>query len=747
MKFANVIVDISHEKLDKTFQYLIPREMEDEIQTGCQIEIPFGKSNRLLTGYVIEVTDIPEFDVAKMKSVKGVKKGSLMVESQLIALAYFMKERYGCTMNKALKTVIPIKQSVKQMEKKYLELNIRRDEAYELVAKYSGRKNTSSRARLIQELINEESLEHELVVSKLQVSDSIIKNLEKSGIIRIEKDTVYRNPVDKYSAREYDIQLNDSQRKVADDIINDMETGHNGVHLIHGVTGSGKTEVYMEIIHHVIEKGKEAIVLIPEIALTYQTIRRFYNRFGNLVTIVNSKLSAGEKYDQFERAKKGEIKIMIGPRSALFTPFRNLGVIIIDEEHEGAYKSDQVPKFHARDVAIERARIAGASVVLGSATPAVATYYKALKGEYHLHKLGNRANNRDMAQVHLVDLREELEQGNRDIFSGKLLKLIEDRLAKKEQIILFINRRGYASFVSCRSCGKPIRCPHCDVSLTLHRKRGKEDKLVCHYCGYTIPMPPRCPNCSSKYIGRFGLGTEQVEERIHTLFPNAATLRMDMDTTRGKGEYENILSSFSSGESDILIGTQMIVKGHDFPNVTLVGIIAADLSLFSSDYMAAERTFELLTQAAGRAGRGETKGEVVIQTYSPDEMCIQTAVKQDYEEFYQNEISYRTLMAYPPVYHMCAILISHQSEEKADRVAADITKRIENSRIQDLMVMGPAKASIAKINDIYRNIIYIKHMDSDIIIKVENATIRYLNMVEDYRDVSVQFDYNPMSSY
>ena len=746
MKYANIIVDISHEKLDKIFQYIIPEEMEEDIISGCQVEIPFGKSNRTITGYVIDITDVPEFEVSKMKQIKGIKKGSLAVEAQLIALAYFIRQRYGTTMSKALKTVIPIKQSVKPVEKKYLQLNIGTTEALELADKYSGRKNTISRARLIRELIEEKSLEYNIATSELHISDGIIRNMEKSGIICVEKDTVYRNPVQDYDSKGYSIELNENQKKVAYDIIDDIKEG-NSIHLIYGVTGSGKTEVYMEIIDSVIKSGREAIMLIPEIALTYQTIKRFYNRFGNQVSIINSKLSAGEKYDQFERAKNGEIKIMIGPRSALFTPFRKLGIIVIDEEHEGAYKSEQMPKYHAREVAIERARIAGASVVLGSATPAVTTYYNALKGEYKLHKLSTRVNNRDMARVHTVDLREELEKGNRDIFSSKLLELISDRLEKKEQVILFINRRGYASFVSCRSCGKPIKCPHCDVSLTLHKRRGTEDKLVCHYCGYTILSPKRCPECSSKYIGRFGLGTEQVEERINELFPDARVLRMDMDTTRGKGEYEHILSEFAGGEADILVGTQMIVKGHDFPNVTLVGIIAADLSLFSSDYMASERTFELITQAAGRAGRGDTKGEVVIQTYSPEEMCIQTAMHQDYEEFYKNEISYRTLMSYPPVCNMCAILISHKSEEKTDRVAADIGKRIEKSKIKGLSVMGPAKASISKIKDIYRNIIYIKHKDSSIIVKVENATLKYLNMVEEYSDVSVQFDYNPMTNY
>ena len=747
MKFANIIVNISHEKLDRPFQYIIPDNLITEISAGCQVDIPFGRSNRMITGYVIEVTDIPEFDVKRLKYIAGIKKGSLKVESQLIALAWFIKEQYGSTMNKALKTVIPIKQSVKSLDKKYVKLKVSKAEALDLYEKYSNMKNTQSRARVIKELTETESLEYNLIIDKMQVSDAVIKNLEKSGIILIIHDAFYRNPVNDYGEVDYSIELNEFQREIADNINADINSGNNHTHLIFGVTGSGKTEVYMEVIANVIENGKEAIVLIPEIALTYQTIKRFYKRFGDKVSIINSKLSAGEKYDQFERAKNGEINIMIGPRSALFTPFRNLGLIVIDEEHEGAYKSDQIPKYHARETAIERAKIAGASVILGSATPSVNTFYKALSGEYVLHRLDKRANNRELPKVHVVDLREELENGNRDILSVKLRELITDRLSKKEQVILFINRRGYASFVSCRSCGKPIKCHHCDVSLTLHKKRGSVDTLNCHYCGYSIPMPKVCPLCSSKHIGRFGLGTEQVEERINEIFPKAKTLRMDMDTTRAKGEHENILSAFANGDADILVGTQMIVKGHDFPNVSLVGIIAADLSLFSSDYMASERTFELLTQAAGRAGRGDVEGEVVIQTYSPEEMCIRTAMNQDYEEFYKNEISYRKLMAYPPAFNMCAILISDKNEKLAEKVTNDIANRMEKSNIDGLMIMGPSKAGISKINDVYRNVIYIKHRDGEVIIKVKNAAQRYLDMVDEYKDVSVQFDYNPMSNY
>lgn len=747
LRFANIIVDISHEKLDRPFQYIIPEKLYSEIRVGSQVEVPFGKGGRVISGYVMEITDTPEIEISRIKEIIGVKKGSLAVESQLISLAWFIKEQYGSTMNKALKTVIPIKKSVKQLEKKYVSLNVSKDEARDLYEKYRQKKNQISRAVLIKELCETDVIEKTLAVTKLQVSESVIKGLEKSGIIKIETDTVYRNPVNEISEIDYNIKLNDEQKNVADEINISINNNENKTHLIFGVTGSGKTEVYMEIISNVIQKGKEAIVLIPEIALTYQTIKRFYKRFGNQVSIINSKLSAGEKFDQFERAKNGEVKIMIGPRSALFTPFRNLGLIVIDEEHEGAYKSDQVPKYHAREVAVKRAEIAGATVVLGSATPSVSSYYKALNGEYVLHSLENRAKGSVLPKVHLVDLKQELEAGNKEIFSRKLVELIKDRLDDREQIILFINRRGYSSFVSCRSCGKAIKCPHCDVSLTLHKNKGEKDKLVCHYCGYTIDMPDKCPKCSSKYIGRFGLGTEQVEDKVKSMFPKARTLRMDMDTTRGKGDYENILSAFANEEADILIGTQMIVKGHDFPNVTLVGIIAADLSLNASDYNASERTFELLTQAAGRAGRGKKGGEVVIQTYSPEEPCIISAVKQDYVKFYENEIIYRKAVGYPPTYSIMAILISDKNEAAAWTMVSDIADRIVKTKIEGLVVLGPAKASISKINDIYRNVIYIKHLDGDVLIRVKNAVEKYISMKEAYKNISVQFDFNPLSGY
>lgn len=744
MKFADIIVDISHEKLDRPFAYRIPKELIGEITVGSQVDVPFGNGNRIISGYVIDIMDSVDFDLNKVKEIHGLKEGSLKIESQLIALAWWIKEQYGSTMNKALKTVIPVKKSVRKLEKKYISLNVDRETANQYLFEYKAKKNTAARARLIEELLEQQVIEQSIIIEKLGVSRSVIQGLKEKNVIRIQTDVIMRNPVHVKPQKEYDIVLNKEQKNV----VNNILSNQNKTHLIFGVTGSGKTEVYMELIQETINNGKETIVLIPEIALTYQTIKRFYQRFGDCVSIVNSKLSAGEKYDQFERAKRGDIKVMIGPRSALFIPFQNLGLIIIDEEHEGAYKSDQVPKYHARETALQRATLSNAMVVLGSATPSIESYYKAERGEYMLHKMTKRANCLTLPRAEIIDMRQELEEGNREVFSRQLLELIQDRLNKKEQIMLFINRRGYSGFVSCRACGKPVKCPHCDVSLTLHKySYGTKETLVCHYCGYSVEMPHLCPSCSSKYLGRFGIGTEQVETRINELFPEAVTLRMDFDTTKEKDGHEKILELFATRNADILVGTQMIVKGHDFPYVTLVGVLAADLSLYAPDFLAGERTFQLLTQAAGRAGRGEKQGEVIIQTYNPDELCIQTAMEQDYETFYKNEISYRNLMAYPPIYSLTAILVSDKNELLVIKAIEDMAARIEKSNIEDLMIIGPSKAGLSKINNIYRYVIYLKHKNNDTLIQLKNRLQIYLSRVEEYKKLSVQFDFNPMNGY
>lgn len=502
----------------------------------------------------------------------------------------------------------------------------------------------------------------------------------------------------------------------------------------------------MELIAHVLRAGKQAIMLIPEISLTYQTVMRFYNRFGNRVSIMNSRLSQGERYDQFARARAGDIDIMIGPRSALFAPFSNLGLIIIDEEHENSYKSETAPRYHAREVAIERARMNHASVVLGSATPSVDSYYQVQQGNYHLLELKERVENKPLPECEVVDLREELRRGNRSILSERLQELMEERLAKHQQIMLFLNRRGILGFISCRACGYVLKCPHCDVSLSQHAG----GRMVCHYCGYEEPLPRVCPSCGSRYLGGFKVGTQKVEQLVQQRFPDARVMRMDFDTTRTKDSYEKILQSFANQEADILIGTQMIVKGHDFSNVTLVGVLAADMSLYVADFHAAERTFQLLTQAVGRAGRGTEPGQAVIQTYDPEHFAIRTARDQDYENFYRQEIAYRNMLFYPPVWNLLVIHcggVDFAGVEEAARQLAERLKEMIRTVGSQVLLVGPADASIAKINDIFRKVIYMKTEEYKTLVSLKDELENMIKESNTFSNVTIQFDFNPTSGF
>ena len=742
-KYADIIVDISHEKLDRTFQYEIPEELSGQAVIGAAVEIPFGNGNRMIKGYIVGLSDKPEIEAYRIKKIADIKPEGVKVESQMIKLAGWIKENYGSTMNQALRTVVPMKEKVKAKEKRCIMLLADEEEARRLKAQYE-RKHSTAKLRLLETLIENKTISYETAARDLNVSATVIKAFVTQNIAEVISENVYRNPVRERDQKEYDIELNDEQKHVVEAIMEDYDKGIHKTCLIHGITGSGKTEVYMELIDRVLKKGKQAIVLIPEIALTYQTVMRFCQRFGNRVSIINSRLSKGEKYDQILRAERGEIDVIIGPRSALFTPFRNLGLIVIDEEHEATYKSETIPKYHARETAIKRAELAGATVVLGSATPSVDAYYRAQKGEYWLFEINARTGEAELPEVYTVDLREELKSGNRSILSRKLRELMEDRLRKKEQIILFINRRGYAGFVSCRSCGHVMKCPHCDVSLSEHRN----GKLVCHYCGHEEPSVKKCPGCGSSYIGGFRAGTQQIEDVVKKEYPDARVLRMDMDTTREKDGHEKILSAFAEGKADVLVGTQMIVKGHDFPNVTLVGVLAADLSLHSNDYHAGERTFQLLTQAAGRAGRGGKAGEVVIQTYSPDNYSVTAAAKHDYASFYREEIAYRSLMGYPPVSNILAVLVSSKNSEKAAETAEYLKQMIiRDFAGERLRVIGPADESISRVNDFYKKIIYIKNEDYALLTRVKDNLEKYADEGDLGREVYVHFDFNPMNSY
>ena len=470
------------------------------------------------------------------------------------------------------------------------------------------------------------------------------------------------------------------------------------------------------------------------------TVKRFYKRFGDGISVINSRLSAGERYDQYLKAKNGETKIVIGPRSAVFTPFDNLGLIIIDEEHEGSYKSENSPKYSTREVAFFRAEKEGAAVILGSATPSLESYFDAQEGRIKLYELKSRAGGAELPKVHVVDLKEELKARNRSIFSRKLRELIEDRLNRHEQIMLFINRRGHSGFVNCRACGNVIKCPHCDVSLTYH----VPGKLVCHYCGYETGMVSNCPKCASPYVSTFGTGTQKIEELINKEYPQAKTLRMDYDTTRAKESYDDILSAFANHEADILIGTQMIVKGHDFHDVTLVGIILADMSLYQEDFRCAEKTFQLLSQAAGRAGRGQKAGEVVIQTYNPEHYAIESSALQDYGRFYDEEIDFRRLMKYPPVWTMLKIMLSSEDEEEllreTDRVDDFLKRELERLKVQ-VKLFGPSKARIYRVNDVYRMVFYLKWNDYSLLSKLKD---KLSDAGTASKEVSMQFDFNPL---
>ncbi len=741
--YADVIIDISHEKVDRPFRYRIPDKLIGKIMPGVRVHVPFGKGNKDMTGYVVDLADKADYPAEKIKEITDIDERAATVESDLIKTAYWMKSHYGSTMITALKTVLPVKHKLKQLQKKKITRRCGSEEIEKLMAECI-KKHQTAKARVLNALLNEEVLPYSLLSEKLNISASTLNSLEKQGIISIETESYYRNPVKRTTEREAAKPLSERQRLIIEDVIRDYRDGNVGTYLVHGITGSGKTEVYLGIIEQMIAMGKQAIVLIPEIALTYQTLLRFYKRFGDRVSVMNSTLSMGEKFDQMERARRGELDVIIGPRSALFTPFPELGVIIIDEEHENSYKSESMPKYHARETAIRIASVKSASVVLGSATPSLEAYYRADKGEYKLYRLNERLTGGQLPKVYTIDLREELKAGNRSIFSRKLKSLMEMRLQSGEQSILFLNRRGYAGFVSCRACGVVMKCPHCDVSLSEHRS----GKLICHYCGYEEVRPPKCPSCGSKYLLGFKAGTEQIEESVHKEFPGARVLRMDADSTKTKESYEKILSAFADGKADILIGTQMIVKGHDFPNVTLVGILAADLSLNQNDYRAGERTFQLLTQAAGRAGRGNKPGEVVIQTYQPEHYSIVHAANQDYEGFYAEEIVYRELLQYPPAAHMLAVLAVSKEEEQGKSVmehfASLIKKRTDLS--EALYVIGPTQAAVSKINDLYRHVLYMKHSDYETLVRIKDMMEAYIKE-QDYRNLNIQFDFDPMNTY
>ena len=739
--YIDVIVDISVNSLDRIFQYRVPEELMDAVTVGCQVNVPFGSGNRRRQAYVIGVDTVLAYDASKIKDILGVTKAPAAT-GQLIALADWMHERYGCTMAQALKTVLPVKKSVKEVKRTAYFL-ADREGAQQLLEKSRKSRREKARVRLLEAMLKEGCMSKETVTGVLQISASTMKSILQTGVIREETSQVYRNPVRQRLGGWQEVCLNDEQMNAVASIWQNAAicrehwSREQGMHLLYGITGSGKTEVYMALMEKVLNESRQIIVLIPEISLTLQTVSRFYARFGSQIAVMNSRLSAGERYDQYMRAKRGEASIMIGPRSALFTPFDKLGLIIIDEEHESAYQSEIVPRYQAAEVAARRAEMSGALVVLGSATPSVAVYQKAREGMIGLHRLTQRARTGSrLPDVKVVDLREEFRMKNRGILSQSLHEAMDACLKRGDQMMLFLNRRGYAGFVSCRSCGYVVKCRHCDVSMTVHH----HTLLKCHYCGSEQPMPRVCPSCGSPYIAGFGVGTQKVEEFVQKEFPEARILRMDRDTTSGKDDMGRILQTFSEGGADILIGTQMIVKGHDFANVTLVGILAADLSLFAGDYQSSERTFQLLTQAAGRAGRGDRPGEVIIQTYQPEHYCIQTAAAQDYDSFYSQEIRFRQMLHYPPDRQMMVMLAEGEHDQQTGQAVQKLREIAGEADFEAVEFIGPSRAGIAKAKDLYRYTMYMKHQDIKELMRLRDFLEGYLKWSQQFSNIYFTFD-------
>ena len=757
--YAQVVADITSEHLDRTFTYRIPETMKGQVRPGCVVQIPFGKGNRLIRGYVTEITPVTQVPAEKLKEIGGIISEAMDEEARLAALAAWMRKRYGSSMAQALRTVFPIRKKIRRPERKTLILSVDMREASDWLKRFQ-EKHQTARARLLDALIQEPALPMELARDKLNISVSVIRYFEETGLLKIGREAVYRSLTLSGETKKPLYTLTKAQEEIAGRIIGEMDRRWEKAgpakqsrthYLIHGVTGSGKTEIYMELIAHACAMGKAAIVLIPEISLTWQTVMRFRRRFGDRVSFIHSRLSDGERYDQFEKVKRGEVDVMIGPRSALFMPFSNLGIIVMDEEQEGAYQSESTPRYHAREVAFMRAEMENAVLVLGSATPSLDAYYAARHGVFTLLELPERVGGRSLPEAEIVDMRTELRSGNRSILSMRLQEEIQARLDRKEQIMLFLNRRGYAGFISCRSCGYVIKCPHCDVSLSLHRN----GKMICHYCGYTTEQMHSCPSCGSGFLRPFRAGTQQVEETVAQLFPSAKILRMDLDTTQKKDAYDRMLSAFANHEADILIGTQMIVKGHDFPNVTLVGILSADLSLYVPDFRSGERTFQLITQAAGRAGRADLPGLVIVQTYTPEHYSIRCAAAQDYQSFYEQEISFREMAAYPPAGHLIIVHMSGADEARLSAAAKYLgifARRCAgkyqgvsrgpsgNGKGHGPEVLGPVDEPVSKIQDQYRKVLFLKGNDREQLERIRGYMETYIEANEGFRDISIIYE-------
>ena len=744
---AEIIMNSSVKNLDKTFDYNIPSTMIDKVKIGSRVLVKFGNIKDLKEGFVVNIKEKSEFDV---KDIAKVEERDFIDEPK-INLAKWMAKRYFCNVSDCIKLMLPpgtgtdkLANRAKEKKERFVKLS---KSINQVKLDIENKKIKSEKQkRALEFLIINNEIPSKDLECLTEVSNSILKTLEKNGYIEFYEQAVERNPfIHKVISHTEKLELTEEQKNAFSSVEEAIDDCMNSEFLLFGVTGSGKTEVYLQLIEKVLEIGKTSIMLVPEISLTPQTVDRFIARFGqNKIAVLHSKLSVGERYDQWYKIRSGTAKIVIGARSAIFAPITDLGIIIIDEEHDGSYKSEMTPRYNVKEVSRYLAKEHNIPIVYGSATPDMSTFYKAQSGEIELLKLTKRANNADLPSVNIIDMRQELANGNRSTISMSLFNNIKQNLSEKKQTILFLNRRGYSTFILCRDCGYVAKCKYCNIALTYHMK---EKKLKCHYCGFEEMPLGYCPECKSKNIKYSGNGTQKLEEEINNLFPMAKTIRMDVDTVSKKNSHEDILNKFKNENIDILIGTQMVVKGHHFPNVTLVGVIFADGSLNIDDYRANERTFQILTQVAGRAGRGKDKGNVIIQTYNPDNLSIEYSKEQNYELFYNTELMIRKQLKYPPFCDIILIGFNSESEKNVIDSAKFMYLSLKDKIIKEklkIILYKPVPAPVDKIKNKIRWRIIIKCKLDDDIINALNISMQDLKNIN-IKGVKTVIDVNPIN--
>lgn len=718
---AGVLVELSHKNVDKVFDYIIPDEYLDSMKVGVRVIVPFARMT--LEGFVLEIKNSSDIN-SELKSIVNVVDENIVLNKELLDLGKWMSERTISTLISCYQVMLPKALKAKNGS----VVNIKFDTFYRL----NNNCNIDDKLNDKQLQIVNLCRENELVLKKdlADISLSSLNTLIKKGLLVEEKLEHYRVNYKNVEIKKK--ELTELQRSAVNEVIN----SERAVYLLHGVTGSGKTEVYMEIIDYYLNQGKSSIVLVPEISLTPQMVNRFRERFGNRIAALHSALSDGEKYDEWRRIYRGEASIVIGARSAVFAPLNNIGVIIVDEEHSDSYKqSDPSPRYNAKDIAIKRSEYHKCSVVLGSATPSLETMARAQKKVYHYISLPERVNGKSLPSVEIVDMNNEMRKVKGHL-SSKIMEKINDRLDKKEQIILLLNRRGYSSFISCKNCGFTFQCPNCDISLTFHKS---SNTLRCHYCGYGEKVYSKCPKCGEAALNGLGTGTQKIEEELNELFPNARVLRMDYDTTSRKGMHEAMIESFKNHEYDILLGTQMVAKGLDFSLVTLVGVINADTSLNIPDFRSSENTFSLLSQVAGRSGRADKVGEVIIQTFNPDHYAISLTKSHDYLSFYKKEMSIRKTLHYPPYYYLCNIKISGQDALLIHDESLKIKRSLERN-LENVIILGPSTSNMFKINNIFHYNIIIKYRSDKEVYEILEKIVEHYKSINKVR---VDVDFNP----